>query len=214
MYLSINDNFFKINNYYQYTIQLLSLILSPKIIVQIIKKTYSEQELVLSLKQRDETAFSYLYDNYAAALNGVIYGMVNDFATSEDILQEAFLKIWNNIDSYDETKGKLFTWMRRITNNLTLDTIKSKLHRQQSKVVDNELAVTHVQGANNINERLNSLDLQKKLDTLDPRQRVIIDMSYFQGYTQEEIAKELDMPVGTVKTRIRTAIIELRKILN
>jgi RNA polymerase sigma factor (sigma-70 family) len=182
--------------------------------VQIIKKTYSEQELVLSLKQRDETAFSYLYDNYAAALNGVIYGMVNDFATSEDILQEAFLKIWNNIDSYDETKGKLYTWMRRITNNLTLDTIKSKLHKQQSKVVDNELAVAHVQGANNINERLNSLDLQKKLDTLDPRQRVIIDMSYFQGYTQEEIAKELDMPVGTVKTRIRTAIIALRKILN
>jgi RNA polymerase sigma factor (sigma-70 family) len=182
--------------------------------VQIIKQSYSEQELVLSLKQRDETAFSYLYNNYAAALNGVIYSMVNDFGISEDILQEAFVKIWNNIDSYDETKGKLYTWMRRITNNLTLDTIKSKLHKQQTKVVDNELAVAHVQGANNINERLNSLDLQKKLDTLDPRQRVIIDMSYFQGYTQEEIAKELDMPVGTVKTRIRTAIIELRKILN
>ncbi len=182
--------------------------------MQIIKKTYSEQELVLSLKQKDETAFSYLYDNYAAALNGVIYGMVNDFATSEDILQEAFLKIWNNIDSYDETKGKLYTWMRRITNNLTLDTLKSKQHRQQGKVVDNELAVAHVQGANNINERLNSLDLQKKLDTLDKKQRVILDMSYFQGYTQEEIAQELDMPVGTVKTKIRSAIIELRKILN
>jgi RNA polymerase sigma factor (sigma-70 family) len=182
--------------------------------VQITKQIYSEQELVLSLKQRDESAFSYLYDNYSAALNGVIYGMVNDFATAEDILQEAFLKIWNNIDSYDETKGKLYTWMRRITNNLTIDTLKSKLHKQQSKVVDNELAVVNLQSNNNITARINTMDLQKKLDTLDPKQRVIIDMSYFQGYTQEEIAKELDMPVGTVKTRIRTAIIELRKILN
>jgi RNA polymerase sigma factor (sigma-70 family) len=182
--------------------------------VQINKQTYTEQELVFSLKKRDESAFSYLYDNYSAALNGVIYGMVNDYNTSEDILQEAFLKIWNNIDSYDETKGKLYTWMRRITNNLTLDILKSKLHKQQSKVVENELAVTNFQASNNINERLNTLDLQKKLATLDPRQRVILDMSYFQGYTQEEIAKELDMPVGTVKTRIRTAIIELRKILN
>jgi RNA polymerase sigma factor (sigma-70 family) len=182
--------------------------------VQITKQIYSEQELVLSLKQRDESAFSYLYDNYSAALNGVIYGMVNDFATTEDILQEAFLKIWNNIDSYDETKGKLYTWMRRIANNLTIDTLKSKLHKQQSKVVDNELAVVNLQANNNITARLNTMDLQKKLDTLDPKQRVIIDMSYFQGYTQEEIAKELDMPVGTVKTRIRSAIIELRKILN
>jgi RNA polymerase sigma factor (sigma-70 family) len=181
--------------------------------VQISKRTYTEEELVLSLQQRDETAFSYLYDNYAAALNGVIYGMVNDFAQAEDILQEAFLKIWNNIDSYDATKGKLYTWMRRITNNLTLDILKSKLHRQQSLVVENELAVTNVQGNNNITERLNALDLQNRLNTLDKKQRIIIDMSYFQGYTQEEIAKELDMPVGTVKTKIRSAIIELRKII-
>jgi RNA polymerase sigma factor (sigma-70 family) len=181
--------------------------------VQISKRTYTEDELVSSLQKRDETAFSYLYDNYAAALNGVVYGMVNDFAQAEDILQEAFLKIWNNIDSYDATKGKLYTWMRRITNNLTLDILKSKQHRQQGLVVENELAVTNVQGDNNITERLNALDLQSRLNTLDKKQRIIIDMSYFQGYTQEEIAKELDMPVGTVKTRIRSAIIELRKII-
>lgn len=182
--------------------------------MQAIKQTYTEQDLVLSLKQRDEAAFAYLYENYAAALNGVIFGMVNDFNTTEDILQEAFLKIWNNIDSYDETKGKLYTWMRRITNNLTIDILKSKNYKQQSKVVENELAVSNFAGNNNISERLNTLDLQKKLSTLDKKQRQILDMSYFQGYTQEEIARELDMPVGTVKTKIRTAIIELRKIFN
>jgi RNA polymerase sigma factor (sigma-70 family) len=60
--------------------------------------------------------------------------------------------------------------------------------------------------------KLDSLDFKKKLDTLDPKQRQIIDLSYYQGYTQEEIAAQLDMPVGTVKTKIRAAIIELRKI--
>ncbi len=182
--------------------------------MQISKPTYTEQELVLSLKQKDETAFSYLYDNYSAALNGVVYGMVNDFNLAEDILQEIFLKIWNSIDSYDPSKGKLYTWMRRIANNFTLDVLKSKQHKQQTKVVENELAVTHIQAKNNITERLNSIDLQKRLDTLDARQRQILDMSYFQGYTQEEIAIALDMPVGTVKTKIRTAIIELRKIIH
>ncbi len=182
--------------------------------MQINKQLYTEQELVYSLKQKDEAAFSYLYDNYGAALNGVIYAMVNDFSLSEDILQEAFLKIWNNIDAYDETKGKLYTWMRRITHNLTLDTLKSNQHKYQTKVVSDERVITNVSVNNNVFSKLDSQDFKRKLDTLDKKQRLIIDMSYFQGYTQEEIAKELEMPVGTVKTKIRSAIIELRKIFN
>ena len=182
--------------------------------MQISNQQYTEQELVLSLKQKDETAFSYLYDNYAAALNGVIYAMVNDFSLSEDILQEAFLKIWNNIDAYDETKGKLYTWMRRITHNLTLDTLKSNQHKYQTKVVSDERVITNVSVNNNVFSKLDSQDFKRKLQTLDKKQRLIIDMSYFQGFTQEEIARELEMPVGTVKTKIRSAIIELRKIFN
>ena len=175
-------------------------------------QTYSEQELVLSLKQKDENAFSYLYDNYSDALNGVIYAMVGDATLSEDILQEAFLKIWKNIDAYDDTKGKLYTWMRRLTHNLTLDNLKSNQHKYQSKVVKDEMAVVNIQVSNSVVNHLDVLDFKKKLDTLDPKQRQIIDMSYYQGYTQEEIAAELNMPVGSVKTKIRSAIIELRKI--
>jgi RNA polymerase sigma factor (sigma-70 family) len=182
--------------------------------VQISQQKYTEQELVYSLKQRDETAFAYLYDNYGAALNGVIFAIVNDYTIAEDILQEAFLKIWNNIAAYDDTKGKLYTWMRRITHNLTLDTLKSNQYKYQKKVVDDEMAVTNINVSNNVISKLDSKDFQRKLDVLDPKQRTIIDMSYFQGYTQEEIAKELNMPVGTVKTKIRSAIIELRKIFN
>lgn len=182
--------------------------------MQISNQLYTEQELVLSLKQRDEAAFSYLYDNYGAALNGVIHAMVNDYTIAEDILQEAFLKIWNNIAAYDDTKGKLYTWMRRITHNLTLDTLKSNQYKYQKKVVDDEMAVTNINVSNTVITTLDSKDFQRKLDVLDAKQRMIIDLSYFKGYTQEEIAKKLDMPVGTVKTKIRSAIIELRKIFN
>lgn len=170
--------------------------------------------MVFSLKKKDESAFSYLYDNYSAALNGVIYAMVGDITLTEDILQEAFLKIWKNIDAYDESKGKLYTWMRRLTHNLTLDNLKSNQHKYQNKVVKDEMAVINIQVNNSIIGKLDSLDFKRKLDKLDPKQRRIIDMSYYQGYTQEEIAAALDMPVGTVKTKIRSAIIELRKIFN
>src|SRR5207253_4702565 len=74
-------------------------------------KKYSEEELVILLQNRDQKAFSYLYDNYAAALNGVIYRMVENRELAEDILQEAFIKIWNNFSNYDSLKGRLFTWM-------------------------------------------------------------------------------------------------------
>ncbi len=176
---------------------------------------YTEYELVRSLQNREEVAFSYLYDNYAGALNGIINAMVNDLALSEDILQETFLKIWRNIGNYDESKGKLFTWMRTIAHNLTLDTIKSKQYKQQSKVTSDEFAVTNIQDKNmGIDSKLDSADLKNKIGKLEHKQKIILDMSYFQGYTQEEIAKALEMPVGTVKTKLRSAIIELRKILN
>jgi RNA polymerase sigma factor (sigma-70 family) len=140
--------------------------------------------------------------------------MIGDITLTEDILQEAFLKIWKNIDAYDDSKGRLYTWMRRLTHNLTLDNLKSNQHKYQTKVSRDEMAVVNIQVTSTVMGKLDSLDFRKKLDKLDPKQRKIIDMSYFQGYTQEEIAAQLDMPVGTVKTKIRSAIIELRKIFN
>jgi RNA polymerase sigma-70 factor, ECF subfamily len=147
-------------------------------------------------------------------LNGVIYELVGDRTLSEDILQEAFLKIWKNIDAYDEAKGRLYTWMRRLTHNLTIDNLKSNQHKYQQKVVGDEMAVENIATGGSVLNKLDAQDFKRKLDRLEPKQRKIIDMSYYQGFTQEEIATELEMPVGTVKTKIRTAILELRKMLN
>jgi len=176
-------------------------------------KKYSEEELVALLQNKDQQAFAYLYDNYSAALNGVIYRLVEDRELAEDILQEAFVKIWNNFASYDTTKGRLFTWMLNITRNLTIDTLRSKGYKKQAKISSDENSVSNFTDDNRMAERFDALGLRKQLVNLKPEQRSIIDLAYFNGYTQDEISKELGVPLGTVKTRMRSAIIELRKLL-
>ena len=99
---------------------------------------YNEGELVLRLQHQDQQAFSYLYDNYSAALNGIIYRMVENRELAEDILQEVFIKIWNNILHYDAGKGRLFTWMLNIARNLTIDTLRSKSYKKQGKISNDE----------------------------------------------------------------------------
>ena len=174
---------------------------------------YSEEELVMQLQSRSQQAFAYLYDNYGAALNGVIYKMVEDKELAEDILQEAFVKIWNNFSSYNADKGRLFTWMLNITRNLTIDTLRSKGYKKQSKISSDENSVSNYADNKAVNEKFDALGLRKQLSNLKPEQRSIIDMAYFSGYTQEEISKEMGIPLGTVKTRMRSAILELRKML-
>lgn len=177
------------------------------------EKKYSEEELVLLLQARDQQAFSYLYDNYAAALNGIIYRMVEERELAEDILQEAFIKIWNNFSSYDTGKGRLFTWMLNLTRNLTIDTLRSKGYKKQAKISGDENSVSNYTDDSKIAERFDAMGLRKQLINLKPEQRTIIDLAYFSGYTQDEISKEMGIPLGTVKTRMRSAILELRKML-
>ncbi len=174
---------------------------------------YTEEELLAGLYQKDQQAFSYLYDNYAGALNAVIYRLVDNRELSEDILQEAFVKIWNNFSSYDKTKGRLFTWMINLTRNLTIDTLRSKGYKKQSKISGNENTVINLQDSNSNIAKFDTLGLANQLSMLKADQRQIIDMAYFNGFTQDEIAKELGIPLGTVKTKMRTAILLLRKKL-
>lgn len=176
--------------------------------------TYSEDQLIQLLRNKDQQAFSYLYDNYAGALNGVIYRMVEDRELSEDILQEAFIKIWNNFSSYDASKGRLFTWMMNLTRNLTIDTLRSKGYKKQQKISADENSVSNFRDESQTAGRFDAMGLRKQLATLKPEQQSIIELAYFNGYTQDEISKEMGIPLGTVKTRMRSAIIELRKILS
>lgn len=173
--------------------------------------TYNEEELVYQLKQKNQQAFSYLYDNYAVSLNTVIYRLTEDKILSEDILQESFVKIWNNFSSYDKTKGRLFTWMLNITRNLTIDTLRSKGYKKQQKISGDENSVSNLQDSSSGINQFDAMGIKKQISNLKEDQRTIIDLAYFNGYTQDEISKQLNIPLGTVKTRMRSAILELRK---
>ncbi len=176
-------------------------------------KKYSEEELVYLLKERDQSAFSYLYDNYSAVLYGIIFKMLDNRELAEDVLQEAFVKIWNNFSNYDSIKGRLFTWMLNLTRNLTIDTIRSKGYKKQSKIQNSDNSVNTISDNTNTAESFDALGIRKHLTLLKSDQKQIIDLAYFGGFTQDEISKKLDIPLGTVKTRMRTAISELRKAL-
>jgi len=173
--------------------------------------TYSEQELVALLQQRNEKAFSYLYDNYSGALYGIVNAVVTDKEVANDVLQNVFINIWRKIESYDASKGRLFTWMLNIARNAAIDELRSKGYNNSIKNIslpeNNEIAGAVTGPA------IDDVGLKKVLGQLKGELRVLVDMSYFKGFTQEEIARSLDIPLGTVKTRIRSALTQLRTMI-
>ena len=174
------------------------------------KQLYNELELVTALRRKDDEAFGYLYDHYAGALYNVIRQIVGDLDLSNDVLQEAFVNIWRRIDQYDESKGRLFTWMLNVARNAAIDKTRSKGFQQSSKVqplMDGDGVYASVKPG------VDDYGLKRVLAKLKDEQRLLIDLSYFQGYTHEQIAKALDIPLGTVKTRIRSALTQLRNFL-
>lgn len=175
------------------------------------EKKYTEQQLVSLLKQKDKAAFSYLYDNYSSALYGIALKILNqDEETSKDILQETFIKIWKSMESYEPTKGTLFTWMLNITRNGAIDKLRLLKKVSIHSINDNVHIVDRIH-QHTIGE--DKIGVKEVVKNLKPEYKSVIDLAYFGGYTQEEISEELNIPLGTVKTRVRAALIELRKII-
>jgi RNA polymerase sigma factor (sigma-70 family) len=180
------------------------------------KATYLEPELILMLQQHSEEAFHYLYDNYSGALYGVINQIVPDKETANDVLQEVFINIWKKIDSYDSSKGRLFTWMLNIARNAAIDKIRSKYYQDNLKnqpIPDNVHNVQNNLSSYIVKPVIDDIGLRRILTRLKDEYRTLIELSYFQGFTHEEIAKAMNIPLGTVKTRIRTALIQLRNMI-
>lgn len=170
---------------------------------------YTEQELVNRLRERTQSAFSYLYDSYASALNGVIVNIIRDHDMAGDVLQEVFVKIWRQIENYDVSKGRLFTWMFNIARNTAIDTLRSKAWKntRRNSSITEDTAGIQDQGVRVADET----GVRKAVQKLKEEHKVLVELSYFQGYTQEEISGMLDIPLGTVKTRLRAAIVQLKQ---
>ncbi|WP_428327419.1 RNA polymerase sigma factor [Mucilaginibacter sp.] len=178
------------------------------------KISLSEDELVLALRNREKIAIEALYDMYSSSLYGVISRIIIDTAIAEDVLQETFVKIWHSFSSYSTEKGRLFTWMVNIARNLSIDKIRSKDFKNQNKNQELENNVTFIDEQRNTVYKPELLGIKELVETLKPEQKSILDLVYFKGYTHVEAADELGIPLGTIKTRLRMAIQQLRKHFN
>lgn len=154
-----------------------------------------------------------LYDRYAPALFGILKRMVPSEDEAKDLLQDAFTKIWKKIGSYDPAKGRLFTWMLNITRNTGIDYLRSAAFRHTSKIQSEDSGVSMEKQGGSETINIDAIGLKDKIGKIDPDLQLVIQKLYFEGYTQSEFSKEYDVPLGTVKTRVRIAMRELRKLL-
>lgn len=170
------------------------------------KSTFSTEEaLVNALQTHQSTDFSRLYTAYAPALYGVLLRLVNDPIRAEDLLQDAFVKIWLNSHHYNPAQGRLFTWLLTITRNVAMDELRArKVHskantdwyNQSDQAVLPDLIEGPLKGL--------------LISSLAPNYRAVVELMYYRGFTSQEAAAKLKLPLGTVKTRIRTALRHLK----
>ncbi|GAC1494010.1 MAG: sigma-70 family RNA polymerase sigma factor [Flavisolibacter sp.] len=175
------------------------------------KRKYDEEELIFSLKARDKQALEYLYDHYSKSLYCLILSIIKDREISNDILQETFIKIWKSIDAYYSEKGRLFTWIAKIARNTALDKIRSKEFTQRKNT---ESLINGNNFEPSIPDSVSDVGLKKTILRLKDEHRQLIDLSYFHGFTHEELSKALDMPLGTVKSRLYLALRQLKSLLS
>ena len=153
---------------------------------------------------------SLLYDNYADALYGLVNRILDDAGAAEDVLQKTMLKIWKSIDSYDASKSSFYTWMSVIARNTALDQKRLKTFQAKDKTISvDEIVYKPVVST----PEGTDIDAQRLLSVLEDNYRIVLEYAYLKGYTQQEISDELNLPLGTVKTRLGTAISLLREEL-
>ncbi|WP_142785440.1 RNA polymerase sigma factor [Changchengzhania lutea] len=170
-----------------------------------------EKEIVTLLAHGDKKAITLLYDNYADSLYGVIQKIITDEEVAQDVLQETFVKIWRYAKKYDSSKAKLFTWLYRIAYNTAIDKVRSLKNKTEKEVQIDTSSVYKIT-TNSLNQDV--LDIQKHLGSLDEKYQIVINALFFEGMTQQEASEELDIPLGTIKSRLKIGLRELKKIYN
>ena len=177
-----------------------------------IKTIYSEEDLIVLLKKRNEAAFNYLYGHYSGALYGVVLRIVSSKEYTEEVIQDVFVKIWNSIDQYNASKGRFYTWIINIARHTAIDYIKSKGFQNELKNQTVTDFVYNIKSGADANGS-DYIGFGKVLERLDSDKQELIHLAYFQGYTQIEISEKLKIPLGTVKTKMRNALLLLKDLL-
>ena len=168
-----------------------------------------EKHIVELLQERNDKAISLLYEHYGDTLYGVAKKVVRDEELAQDVLQESFVKIWKKSDSYDASKAKLFTWLFRITRNTAIDKLRS-VNTKSDKEIQMDVSDVYNLGVESIRPEL--IDVRENLDKIENKYQIVLEALFFHGMTQQEASDELDIPLGTIKSRLKIGLRELRKI--
>lgn len=170
-----------------------------------------EQLIVSLLEKGDKKAINLLYDNYANSLYGVILKVTNNEELAQDALQETFVKVWKNSKKYDSKKAKLFTWLYRIARNTAIDKLRSFNNRFEKEVQIDKSNV-YILPTASLNQDV--IDLKEHVGRLDEKYQIVLKALFFEGMTQQEASEELDIPLGTIKSRLKIGLRELKKVYN
>jgi RNA polymerase sigma-70 factor (ECF subfamily) len=175
----------------------------------------SDEELLRAIQRGDESALAALYDRYGAILFGLIVRIVNTRPEAEDVLQQVFLQVWNRAANYNETRGRVFSWLVTLARSRAIDRMRSLGVRARAAETAAELqprSVAHTGESAVLRSEQREL-IRKVMDDLSSDQREVLFLAYFEGLTQIEIAERTATPLGTVKTRMRNGLIKLRELL-
>ncbi len=172
-----------------------------------------EDQLITGLRAHDRKTIEYLYDKYSRALFAVISRIIADRDIAEEVFHDAFIKITRKIESYDASKGRLYTWMANICRNSAIDKTRSKEFTKGNKTNTIDDYVYGLESESGTSELVDGIGVRELLNDLSEEQRFVTECIYFKGFTHSEVSEEFDIPLGTVKSRLRAAIGILKKNL-
>jgi RNA polymerase sigma-70 factor (ECF subfamily) len=178
-----------------------------------IPQNMTQEDILPLILKKDDKAFTTLYNMYSKSLYSVITNLIGEQEEAEDVLQEVFVKIWKNIESYNESKGRFYTWILNIARNTAIDKLRSKSFNNSQKNLSSDNFVHLLDDSNKLTNRIDTIGIQEFVKKLKPKCIQLIELLFFKGYTQQEASDELEIPLGTVKTQNRNCINDLRNYL-
>jgi len=170
----------------------------------------TDRQLMDQLRRRQPDALSRMYDQYSTMVYAIAMRVLRDTAAAEDVMQEVFLKLWQQPETFADHRGSLCGWLAVVTRNRAIDRIRGA--KRFENVDDLQLANTVDMGTE-ADRNMMLAKVRLVLETMPPDQRRTLEMAFFEGQTHTEIAAQTGQPLGTVKTRIRSALISIRKAL-
>ena len=176
-----------------------------------------DQDLIRQVAQQDKTAFGSLYDRYCQLVLNLAWRVLSERQEAEDVVQEVFLQVWREAASYDQKRGSLCAWLTTITRSRAIDKVRSHKSRriydhasQDILELDEQLPDREIHQDKNLDNRIL---IRKAFASLAREQQIAIEMAYYEGMSQTEIAEALKEPLGTIKTRIRSGLTKLKELI-